>query len=416
MTSDSVSDVMMMRDSGFKWLGSMPSHWELKRFKFLYSESNAGEVIDKSHWHVGEELLFTCQRAPMKSSFPKFKDRIRTRTSDLLLTRNGTPYVHLPPDGAIYSNVVQRVRLKKDLNRRFVWYALSNSCLYLKGFGDIIESFNMSTWDNLVVPIPSLSTQENIVTFLDQKTAEIDAAIAKKQRLIELLKEQKAILINQAVTKGLNPDVPMRDSGVEWIGGVPEHWEVIRLKYLFSEVSGWTKTGEEELLSLRMYAGLVPHNDVSDKPITDTELIGYKLIVPGQMVMNRMRASIGLFGVARSSGLVSPDYAVFDVTADIDVDYYQALFKTTVMGGIFRLNSRGLGTGASGFMRLYTDSFGRIKVPFPPKKEQVEISQQIEKVNQGLGEVESKVLSEIELLNEMKITIISSVVTGKIKI
>lgn len=105
----------------------------------------------------------------------------------------------------------------------------------------------------------------------------------------------------------------MRDSGIEWIGEMPAHWKTVRLKYLFKEINERTKTGEETLLSLRMELGLVPHDDVSDKAISNESLVDYKLVRPGQMVMNRMRAAIGIFGVSSRLGLVSPDYAVFDI-------------------------------------------------------------------------------------------------------
>jgi len=285
-----------------------------------------------------------------------------------------------------------------------------------RGVGTIQRNLYWPQLKRVPVFIPPFDEQDRIANFLDKKTAEIDAAIAKKQRLIELLKEQKAILINQAVTKGLNPDAPMRDSGVEWIGEVPEHWEVKRLKHLFFETSTRTKTGREELLSLRMYKGLIPHNDVSDKPITDAELVDYKLITPGQMVMNRMRASIGLFGFATSYGLVSPDYAVFNKHNEVDFEYFLALFKTDEMGSVFRLNSRGLGTGSSGFMRLYTDSFGKILVPFPSISEQMKIGQYLKEIHGSYLAAENKVNKEIQLLGEMKAITISEAVTGKIKL
>src|SRR5690606_14996631 len=101
-----------------------------------------------------------------------------------------------------------------------------------------------------------------------------------------------------------------------------------------------------------------PHDDVSDKPIGAEALKGYKKVSPGQVVMNRMRAAIGIFGIVRTGGIVSPDYATFDVADRANGNFFLQLFKTTAMGQQFRNASRGLGTGSSGFMRLYTDDFG----------------------------------------------------------
>lgn len=216
--------------------------------------------------------------------------------------------------------------------------------------------------------------------------------------------------------QGLDPNVPMKDSGIDWIGNIPEHWEVVKLKHLFSENTQRTKTGNEILFSLRMELGLVPHDDVSDKPIPAENLVDYKIVKSGQLVMNRMRASIGIFGLASDFGLVSPDYAVFDVAETVRADYYLALFKMPLMWTQFRLASKGMGTGSSGFMRLYTDEFGDIKVAKPPKQEQESLMQFIEKTNISTAAGVEHIQFQIEKLKEYKTTLINSAVTGKIKV
>jgi type I restriction enzyme S subunit len=208
----------------------------------------------------------------------------------------------------------------------------------------------------------------------------------------------------------------MRDSGVEWIGEIPAHWEVTRLKYVFSETNERTKTGQEVLFSLRMEQGLVPHNDVSDKQIADDNLIDYKIIRPGQMIMNRMRAAIGIFGLADKFGLVSPDYAVFNIGQNAFPEYFLRLFKTPLIGEQFRLNSKGLGTGSSGFMRLYTESFGDIKIPLPPRAEQASIVDHIETQSTKIDQAIAIQQQQIDKLKEYKATLINSAVTGKIRV
>lgn len=264
--------------------------------------------------------------------------------------------------------------------------------------------------------IPPQWEQTAIANFLDEKTTQIDEAIAIKEQQIALLNERKQILIQQAVTQGLDPTVPMKDSGVEWIGKIPEHWEVIKLKHIFSEINCRTKTGEETLFSLRMEIGLVPHNDVSDKPIPPESLVDYKIVQTGQLVMNRMRAAIGIFGLATDKGLVSPDYAVFDMIKDINDEFFLTLFKSPLMKTQFRLSSQGMGTGSSGFMRLYTDSFGDIKVSIPPKLEQDALMEFIDKINDSTRSTINHLEVEINSLKEYKTTLINSAVTGKIKV
>jgi type I restriction enzyme S subunit len=267
-----------------------------------------------------------------------------------------------------------------------------------------------------VVPVPTLEEQFSIATFLDQKTAQIDTAISQKEQLIELLKERKQIIIQRAVTRGLDETVKMKDSGVDWIGEVPGHWEVKRLKYLFSEFNERSEAGEETLLSLRMVQGLVPHNDVSDIHISKQQLTGYKKVAPGDLVMNRMRAAIGLFGVVRQHGLVSPDYSTFSYNENVSEQFYLRLFKTETYCRIFRLNSRGLGTGSSGFMRLYGEDFGNIPAPLPSREEQEDILNFINEVEGKIGRAIGLHQTQITKLKEYKTVLIDAAVTGKIKV
>lgn len=139
---------------------------------------------------------------------------------------------------------------------------------------------------------------------------------------------------------------------------------------MLKEVDNRSKTGEERLLSLRMRQDLVDHIEAGGKPISPASLVGYKIVEPGQVVMNRMRAASGLFGVASVRGLVSPDYAVFEPKPDAFNPYLLQAFRLPTLAAVFRAESKGLGTGESGFLRLYTDRFGPILVPYPPLEEQ----------------------------------------------
>ncbi|NMZ80682.1 restriction endonuclease subunit S [Pseudomonas mandelii] len=312
--------------------------------------------------------------------------------------------------------------LDERLDCRFANYLFRDCSMvgqYLissKGVGTIQRNLYWAHLKRATVYLPPMLEQAVIANFLDARTTQIDQAIRLKERQIELLKERKQILIQQAVIRGLDPGASMRNSGVEWIGEIPAHWEVVRLKFLFEEINERTKTGEETLLSLRMEKGLVPHDDVSDKEITNENLVDYKLVRPGQMVMNRMRAAIGIFGVSSRFGLVSPDYAVFDIKERAASNFFLRLFKSPLLGTQFRLNSKGLGTGASGFMRLYTESFGNIKVALPPLSEQLEIHRFIDSASDRLDNACTLFEQQILRLKEYKSTLINSAVTGKIKV
>ncbi|WP_435203721.1 hypothetical protein [Qipengyuania sp. 902] len=189
-----------MKDSGIEWLGEIPATWECLPFKRYIASSNAGEVIDKSYWGDGQELLYTCAIEPIRSDFSAFPDWKRTADRDLLLTRNGTPYVHEPEPSSIYSNVVQRVTLEDGLYRRYMARAVQSAAFNLKGYGVSIESLNYEMWRGLVVPVPSPPEQEAIVTFIDQETAKIDDLAVEAQLARDLLKERRAVLVFAAVT------------------------------------------------------------------------------------------------------------------------------------------------------------------------------------------------------------------------
>lgn len=209
----------------------------------------------------------------------------------------------------------------------------------------------------------------------------------------------------------LKPYPEYRDSGLPWLGQIPGRWQERRLKLLFSEIDDRSDSGQETLLSMRQQRGLVPHNDVSDKEINSGELVGYKRTQVNDVVMNRMRASSGLFARTPMYGLVSPDYAVLRKRIEINVEYYVHLFKSPLMQAEFRAESKGLGTGSAGFLRLYSDRFGAISVPLPPREEQDTIVTFIQTADELVDRLILAKQQLIELLNEQKQAIIHRGVT-----
>lgn len=427
------------KDSGVEWLGEIPAHWGVEKLKFL-SEMIVSNVdkhekpleipvklcnyvdVYKNDF-ITEEIDFMSATAT-KEEIDKFKVKI----GDVLITKDsedwqdiGVPsLVKHEAENLICGYHLAILRPKKEIIGSYLHRAMQSisakTQLSINANGITRYGISQRAILSILLTIPPLPEQTRIATFLGRKTALIDKAIAQKERLIGLLQERRQVLIHRAVTRGLQPDVPMKDSGVEWIGEVPGHWEVRRLKYLFKEVDNRTRTGEETLFSLRMNIGLVPHEEVSDIEVTNEQLVGYKIVERGQMVMNRMRASIGLFGVSERKGLVSPDYAIFEISAEVYPDYYLQLFKTRAMGTVFRLNSKGLGTGSSGFLRLYSNYFGNIAVFVPPLKEQKAIYEYIKAMTKKLEVAINSKKEEIEKLQEFKTTLIDAAVTGKVRV
>jgi type I restriction enzyme, S subunit len=210
---------------------------------------------------------------------------------------------------------------------------------------------------------------------------------------------------------GLKPYPEARTITLPWLQTLPPHWDVRRIKTLLREYDSRTKTGEERLLSLRMREGIVDHLESGGKPVRPTDLIGYKVVEPGVLIMNRMRASSGLFGVASTGGLVSPDYATFRPASCANTSYLLYLFKTPMLAEVFRKESRGLGTGKAGFLRLYTDRFGAIGIPLPPIEEQQLIGRFLDKHGALTARLVREKQRLIKLLEEQKQAIVHRAVT-----
>jgi type I restriction enzyme, S subunit len=281
-------------------------------------------------------------------------------------------------------------------------------------FGSKMPRADWADIGNLAIHLPPREKQEEIVRYLQSSTATIDALVAAKQHLMELLVEKRHTLITQAVTHGVNPEAARHDSGLIWLGQFPADWRVLRAKVLFREIDERSETGEEVLLSLRMTKGLVPHNDVSEKVITPADLIGYKKAWPRQIVINRMRAASGLIAVVPQEGLVSPDYAVFEPVGGVNPEFFTYLFQTPLLQAVFRSESKGLGTGQSGFLRLYSENFLAIHLPVPPLEEQLEILEWIRGEAQKIDAFAMATEKTITLLQERRSALISAAVTGQI--
>ena len=417
------------KPSGIQWVEKLPSHWGAERAKWLFNRMERpvrpkDDVV--TAFRDGQVTLRTNRRTEGFTNAIQEHGYQGIRKGDLVIHAmdafagaigvsdsdgKSTPvYAACVPRGEYPVNSYYYAYLLRYMAHSGYIESLS------KGIRERSTDFRFAEFRELPLPIPDKDEQDRIVAFLDQKTAEIDAAIAKKERLIELLDEQKSILINSLVTKGVNPQAVTKASGLSWGGDIPAHWKIRYLKHLFRETDSRTTNGEEPLFSLRMSGQLLRHNDVSDKPITPDQLIGYKIVSPGQLVMNRMRASMGLFAVAHERGLVSPDYAVFDCIDDISQAYFLALFRNSAIRGVFLTESKGLGTGSSGFLRLYSDRFGGIKVPCPPREEQEKIVLAINDHFLKFADVERSVKIEIDKLTVMRSILIADAVTGKMRV
>lgn len=239
-----------MKDSGVEWIGEMPEDWNTVRFKFLHNGMNTGEAIDKEYWTMEEKdaIFYTAGVEPIRTNYRDFPAWKHTAENDILLARNGTPYVYIPKKGACYTDHIIRASMKEDINRQFVQYALQHSIASIVVDSVSLPTWSASLWNEQGLPWPSVLEQRRIADYLNRKCAEIDRIVAETERTIEEYKALKQSVITEAVTKGVRGPRPMKPSGIEWIGDIPQEWKMGKTKYYTSKIgSGKTPKGGAEV-------------------------------------------------------------------------------------------------------------------------------------------------------------------------
>jgi type I restriction enzyme S subunit len=227
------------------------------------------------------------------------------------------------------------------------------------------------------------------------------------------LNEQKQAIIQQAVTRGLNPDVKLKASGIPWLGEIPEHWEVLRSKYLFHEVDERSKLGNEIHLSMSQKLGLIPNTDIEVRRLISDSYIGAKLCKIGDLVLNRLKAHLGVFALVKQPGLVSPDYTVLRPIRELELSYFEALYHLPACRVELRQRAKGI---VQGFWRLYTDDFYNICVPVPPILEQKRIMKHLVSAVKIQTTAIARTEREIALMQEYRARLTADIVTGKLDV
>ena len=413
-----------MKDSGVAWIGEIPEEWDLLRFKDHYK--NIKEVAGEKSFEY-DRLALTLNGVIKRKKDdsdglqPKEFDGYQIlRKNDFIfkmidLQNISTSRVGLSQyTGLVSPAYIRFTPRKKDSFNKFVYYYLMSmyyNCVFNNLGGNGVRSaLNASDMGRLMIPYPKIETQHQIATYLDQKCTQIDALITNQQKQIEKLKAYKQSLITETVTKGLNPDVPMKDSGVEWIGEIPEDWKVIRVKNLLNERKERSLTGEEEPLSMSQKVGLVPTKILDMIPNMASSFVGAKIVYINDLVFNKLKAHLGVFSISMYNGLVSPDYAVYYSTGKANLKYLEYLFKTPQCICEFRKRSTGI---AAGLTRLYTDGLFAIECPYPSFNEQQAIVSYLDQKCTQIDKLISIKQKKIEKLQQYKKSLIYEYVTGK---
>jgi type I restriction enzyme S subunit len=404
-----------------KWLGVIPSHWDCKKIGTLFSQRKE-KVSDKDF----APLSVTKNGIlPQLSNAAKSNDgdnRKLVRTGDFVINsrsdRKGSCGVSSFNGSVSLINIVLTPR--QDLNRRYVHYLLRSQPFseeyyrYGRGIVDDLWTTRYSEMKNIYIPIPPRSEQDQIVRYLDWQVSKTNKLISARKKQIALLKEQKQAVINEAVTKGLDPAVPMKDSGVEWIGEIPAEWSLVPL-YSIAKVISMTNKEDEELLSVYLDEGVIPFSQKEEKRTNPTskDLSKYQYVRYGNLVLNNQQAWRGSVGVSKFEGIVSPAYIILELSKCLNTDYANLLFRGKNMVYQYGLASKGVGSIQR---NLYWPHLKRAFVLLPPLPIQKEIVRYIVKRCAKIDALISNIHSEIALLVEYRTRLISDVVTGQIDV
>ena len=322
-----------------------------------------------------------------------------------------------------YDGIVSPAYFVYDLNypNKDYFNIAIRSKIFSPFFSKYSKGIRVDQWDLTpealkIIPFlePPKAEQDAIVRYLDSATSEIDKAIAMQQKMIDLLNERKQIIIQNAVTKGLDENVEMKESGVEWIGRIPKHWEVRRGKFLFRVVNEYSTTGQEELLTVSDRTGITPRSMKNVNMFMSESLIGYKKCQKGDICSNIMWMWHGAVGVTKYNGVISPSYGVYrQIAVNYDNKYLDYMLRLPRLVDVYGICSTGL---TESRLRLYPDDFMNIQFFIPPVEEQKSIVLQIQKQITDIEKSIRNAENLITLLQERKQIIINEVVTGKVRV
>jgi type I restriction enzyme, S subunit len=429
------------KDSGIKWLGKIPTHWEAKRFKFLISGSfqyGANEVAEIDDPELPRYIRITDVREDgslKNDTFRSLPEHIAQNylleEGDILLARSGATvgktFIYTTAWGrAAYAGYLIRARVADNGHSRFIYQFLQSNSYWewvrSSFIQATIQNISAEKYANLWLPIPPLEEQKTIAHFLDYKTAQIDALIAKKASLLKKLAEKRSALISQAVTKGLDLKVPMKDSGVEWLGEIPAHYQLKRLKFVIEQIidaehktAPYDADGEFLVVrttNVRNGKLLLKNGKYVDKD-TYEKWTTRAVPEPGDILFTR-EAPAGEACLVPEEPILCLGQRM--VLFKFDHEKYDGYFLlNSIYSGIADdfVKSLSLGSTVSHFNM---SDIGSIPLIIPPYTEQQKISQWLELYIGKFDAQAGKVKLGIQQLKEYRTALITNAVTGAIDV
>ncbi len=431
------------KDSGVEWLGKIPSHWELSKLRYMFSFGrgltitkadlldtgvpcvNYGEVHSKYGFEVDPKKHYLkCVDEGYLQSSPYALlhkgDLVFADTSeDIEGSGNFTQLVSDDLTFAGYHTVIARP-FDRQCSRFYAYLMDSKEVRtqirhMVKGVK--VFSITQAILKGVEIWLPSLDERETIANFLDHETAQIDTLIDKQQTLIQLLKEKRQAVISHAVTKGLNPDAPMKDSGVEWLGEVPEHWEITKFSHCAQIRNGLVDPKAPDFKNLVLYApnhiekgtGKIVYKETAEEQGADSsKYLCYK----GEVIYSKIRPALAKVAICEEeTALCSADMYPINAVNGLDNRflYFFMLSDNFTKAAI-------LDSDRVAMPKINRESLSDYRLPVPSVFEQMAICKFIANQNTNLEELESKAEQAIQLMQERRTALISAAVTGKIDV
>ena len=399
------------KDSGVQWLGEIPSHWDVKPLKHVatYNDEVLLETEKKDrqikYIEIGDVNNVSGVKKYTEYEFKDAPSRARriTHKGDVIVSTVRTylkAITSIEDDGFIVSTGFTVLRANKVKKIFLKYYLLSDSFInevISLSVGTSYPAINSGELVAIKMPVPSACEQENISVYLDEVTSKIDKAIAQQQKMIDLLNERKQIIINNAVTKGLNPNVKMKDSGVEWIGEIPEHWEVRRLKHIAKLQSGETISSDYFTEDGYPVFGGNGFRGFTNRYTNEGDYV----------LIGRQGALCGNVNYA---------YGRFYASEHAVVVYPYKLENIVWLGEVIRASNLNQYSQSAAQPGLAVSLIQNICYPYPPYEEREKIALFIERQIKAIEDVVKNYQRQIFLLQERKQIIINDVVTGKVKV
>ncbi|MBE6494257.1 MAG: restriction endonuclease subunit S [Methanosphaera stadtmanae] len=425
------------KNSSLKWFDKIPEQWEIYKLKFLISSLESGKRKDfenedyalslgGEHINWNGTLNLNNKRYLSKEYYDSM-NKGKINENDVLLVKDGatigkTAIIEKLPKKMAVNEHVFIIRKNQRIISKLLYYLISSNLgftqIKLTETGSAQPGINLNIADETYFTLtPNLNEQKQIANYLDKKTSTIEENITKNKKLIELLKEKRTALINQTVTKGLNPDTPMKESGIKWIGKIPEHWKCRKISSLSNIKRGASPRPIDDPIYFDengKYSWVRISNVTSSNKYlmeTDQKLskLGKSLsapLEPGSIFIS-IAATVGKPIITKIKCCVHDGFVYFE-NLNINEEFLYYIFE----GGEPYKGLGKLGTQ----LNLNRETIGQIYVPLPPVEEQKQISKYLDKKTEQIDKTIEKIERNIELLEEYKESLIHHIVTGKVDV